>query len=163
MADLRFIKNFPIDGITFVDITPKLEDKNDFSNIIKDMCSKVPSDIDYIIAPSSRGYLFGPAMAINLGVGFIPVLKKGKLPENIVITEDYEKEYGIDTLCLPNSNNYSGKKFFFVDDVLATGGTLKAIKKIISKVNGIYAGGAVYINLSGLNNEEINYVEEITF
>ena len=71
MAELRFIQDFPAKGVKFIDISPKLTDKDDFKAIIDEMTSKVPDNTDYIIAPESRGYIFGTAMAINLGLGFI--------------------------------------------------------------------------------------------
>jgi len=159
MAELRYIKDFPKEGVNFIDISPKLADKDDFSFIIDKMCEMVPKDTDYIIGPESRGYIFACPMAIKLNVGFIPTRKKGKLPDDLVYEEDYVKEYGIDTLCIPKNENYKGKNFYVVDDVLATGGTLEACKKLIEKIGGNYVGAGFYINIASLNNEEVNAVE----
>lgn len=159
MAELRFIQDFPVKGVKFIDISPKLTDKNDFKQIIDEMISKVPANTDYIIAPESRGYIFGTAMANNLGLGFVPIRKPGKLPEDLVYTAEYEKEYGKDTLCLPKNENYEGKNFYFVDDVLATGGTLKAAEDLIKKAKGNFVGAGVYINIKALNNLDVNSVE----
>lgn len=159
MAELRFIQDFPAKGVKFIDISPKLTDKNDFKAIIDEMTSKVPEGTDYIIAPESRGYIFGTAMAINLGLGFVPIRKPGKLPDDLVLSVEYEKEYGKDTLCLPKNENYAGKNFYFVDDVLATGGTLNAAKELIKKANGNFVGAGVYINIKALNNLDVNSVE----
>lgn len=161
MAELRFIQDFPAKGVKFIDISPKLSDKDDFKAIINEMTSKVPANTDYIIAPESRGYIFGTAMAIALDVGFVPIRKPGKLPDNLVITAEYEKEYGKDMLCLPTNDNYEGKNFYFVDDVLATGGTLNAAKELVEKVGGNFVGAGVYINIKALNNLEINAVENL--
>ena len=161
MAELRFIQDFPTKGVKFIDISPKLTDKDDFKSIINEMTTKVPDNTDYIIAPESRGYIFGTAMAINLGIGFVPIRKPGKLPEDLVYTVEYEKEYGKDRLCLPKNTNYSGKNFYFVDDVLATGGTLNAAKKLVENANGNFVGAGVYINIKELNNMEINSVENL--
>ncbi len=159
MAELRFIQDFPAKGVKFIDISPKLTDKDDFKAIIDEMISKVPEGTDYIIAPESRGYIFGTAMAIALGLGFVPIRKPGKLPDDLVLSVEYEKEYGKDTLCLPKNENYAGKNFYFVDDVLATGGTLNAAKELIKKANGKFVGAGVYINIKALNNLDVNSVE----
>lgn len=161
MADLRFIQDFPVKGVKFIDISPKLTDKNDFKNIISAMTSKVPENADYIIAPESRGYIFGTAMAVDLGLGFVPIRKPDKLPKDLVLTVEYQKEYGTDMLCLPKNENYVGKNFYFVDDVLATGGTLNAAKELISKAGGNFVGAGVYINIKDLNNVTVNSVEDL--
>lgn len=161
MAELRFIEDFPVKGVKFIDISPKLADQNDFSNIISDMCSKVPANADYIIAPESRGYIFGTAVANKLKIGFVPIRKPGKLPDDLVLSVDYYKEYGKDSLCLPKNSNYENKNFYFIDDVLATGGTLEASKELIKKCGGNFVGAGVYINIEALNNTDINYVESV--
>ena len=159
MAELRYIKDFPKEGVNFIDISPKLADKDDFSKIIEEMCKNVPKDTDYIIGPESRGYIFACPMAIKLNIGFIPTRKKGKLPDDLVFEEEYEKEYGKDTLCIPKNDNYKGKNFYVVDDVLATGGTLKACKRLIEKIGGNYVGAGFYINIKSLNDEEVDAIE----
>ena len=97
MAELRFIEDFPVKGVRFIDISPKLADKNDFAKIIEEMCMVVPKNTDYVIAPESRGYIFGTAVANKLNIGFVPIRKPGKLPEDLVLTVDYYKEYGKDS------------------------------------------------------------------
>lgn len=159
MAELRFIDDFPVKGVRFIDISPKLADQKDFSSIIENMAAKVPANTDYIIAPESRGYIFGTAIANKLNIGFVPIRKPGKLPADVVLTVDYMKEYGKDSLCLPKNSNYENKNFYFIDDVLATGGTLEASKKLIEKCGGNFVGAGVYINIKALNNTNINYVE----
>lgn len=161
MAELRFIEDFPVKGVKFIDISPKLADKDDFSKIIEEMSSKVPENADYIIAPESRGYIFGTAVADKLHKGFVPIRKPGKLPDNLVLSVDYYKEYGKDSLCLPTNDNYKNKNFYFIDDVLATGGTLEASKQLIEKCGGNFVGAGVYINIKNLNNLDTNYVESM--
>ena len=160
MAELRTIENFPKEGITFIDISPKLADKDDYNEIIEKMCEFVPEDTDYIVGPESRGYIFAAPVAIKLGKGFIPVRKKGKLPDDLVYSAEYEKEYGVDVICLPKNENYEGKKFYVMDDVLATGGTLEACRDLIKQAGGICVGAGFYINIKALNNEDIDAVEE---
>ena len=161
MAELRFIQDFPAKGVKFIDISPKLTDKDDFKAIIDEMTSKVPANTDYIIAPESRGYIFGTAMAINLGLGFVPIRKPGKLPDDLVHTIEYQKEYGKDKLCLPKNENYEGKNIYFVDEVLPTGRTLKAAEKLIAECKGNFVGAGVYINIKALNNLDVNSVENM--
>lgn len=161
MANLRFIQDFPAKGVKFIDISPKLTDKDDLNFIVSKMTASVPKDTDYIIAPESRGYIFGTVIASNLGIGFVPIRKPGKLPEDLVFTVEYEKEYGKDKLCLPKNDSYKDKNFYFVDDVLATGGTLNAAKELIKNAGGNFVGAGVYINIKNLNNIDINSVENL--
>lgn len=161
MAELRLIKDFPKKGVTYIDITPKLADKNDFKEIIERMSNSVPRNTDYIIAPESRGYIFASPIADKLNLGFIPIRKKGKLPDELVYETEYEKEYGKDTLCLPKNENYKNKNFYVVDDVLATGGTLKACIELIKQCGGNYVGAGFYINISSLNSEKVDFIEEV--
>ena len=91
MAELRTIENFPKEGVTFVDISPKLADKDDYKAIIDKMCTFIPEGTDYVVGPESRGYIFAAPVAIKKGIGFIPVRKKGKLPDDLVYSAEYEK------------------------------------------------------------------------
>jgi adenine phosphoribosyltransferase len=161
MANLRFIEDFPKKGVKFIDITPKLADKDDFKNIIDKMCAKIPEDTDYIITPESRGYIFGAPISFKLNKGLVLLRKHGKLPDEIVFSCEYKKEYGTDIICLPKNENYSGKKFYFVDDVLATGGTLNSCRELVKQAGGEFIGAGVYINIAGLNNENIDSVEKM--
>ncbi|MCL2383049.1 MAG: adenine phosphoribosyltransferase [Oscillospiraceae bacterium] len=145
MVEPRYIQDFPIKGVNFIDISPVLADSSTFDNIIEEMCKKVPEDVDYIISPESRGYIFGPTIATRLGKGFVPIRKPGKLPDDLVISVEYEKEYGKDILCLPKNDNYENKNFYFVDDVLATAGTLKASKVLIKKARRKLLSEALFI------------------
>ena len=160
MTEPRYIPNFPVEGVNFIDISPVLTDGDTFNKIIDEMCTRIPKNIDYIISPESRGYIFGPIIASRLNKGFVPIKKSGKLPDNLVFSVEYQKEYGLDTLCLPKNDNYANKNFYFVDDILATSGTLNASKELIKRCGGNYVGGIVYINISFLNNEDIDYIRE---
>ena len=112
--------------------------------------------MDYIVGPEARGFLLGAAISYNLGCGFIPVRKKNKMPPTTVRCEfDYEKEYGKDTLVLPKliDGDYSGKKFYIVDDLYATGNTAQSIKTTIENLGGKVEGIGVIINIQELNND----------
>ena len=157
MAELRTIENFPKEGVTFVDISPKLADKDDYKAIIDKMCTFIPEGTDYIVGPESRGYIFAAPVAIKLGIGFIPVRKKGKLPDDLVYSAEYEKEYGVDVICLPKNDNYEHNLYYTQHKWL---GTLEACKDLIKQAGGNYVGAGFYINIKALNNEEIDCVEE---
>ena len=115
--------------------------------------------IDYIVAPEARGFLFGTAVANELNVGCVPIRKKGKLPPTTVEAQfEYEKEYGKDMLELPKLVNetYEGKSFYIIDDIYATGNTMKSIKEAIQKLGGNVVGEGVVMNIVELNdNKEV--------
>lgn len=156
--NIRTEMDFPTKGVEFIDINPLIIQKDTLGEIV-DIFSDLLKDckIDYIIAPEARGFLFGASVAKELGVGCIPVRKKGKLPPSTVeSTFDYKKEYGKDTLELPKlvNEDYKGKKFYIIDDVYATGNTTKAIKKAIKKLGGKVIGIGVIVNIVELNNDK---------
>ncbi len=154
---IRTEKNFPIEGIEFIDITPLILQKETFEEIIDMFVEKLQNKkIDYIVAPEARGFLFGSALANRLKIGCIPVRKKGKLPPTTVeCTFHYEKEYGKDEMQLPKLVNatYANKNFYIVDDIYATGNTMKAIINAIKNLNGNVIGKGVVMNIVGLNND----------
>ena len=134
MAELRTIENFPKEGVTFIDISPKLADKDDYKEIIDKMCEFIPEGTDYIVGPESRGYIFAAPVAIKLGIGFIPVRKKGKLPAE-TLEVSYEKEYGVDTIQIHKDALSEDDVVILHDDILATGGTIQAAIELIKKFN----------------------------
>lgn len=156
--NIRTEKDFPTKGIEFIDITPLILQKETLEEITEIFVEELKNkNIDYIIAPEARGFLFGAAVATKLKVGLVPVRKKGKLPPTTVETQvDYEKEYGKDTLELPKlvNSTYEGKKFYILDDIYATGNTLNAIKKEITKLGGNVIGEGVVMNIKELNNKK---------
>ena len=159
--NIRTEKNFPKEGIEFIDIIPLIIQKETFSEIIEKFALEIQGkNVDYIVGPEARGLIIGAAVANKLGLGFIPVRKAGKLPPSTVETKfEYEKEYGKDELELPKLVNeeYKGKSFYIVDDIYATGNTIKAIKKAIEDVGGIIKGQGVIMNIKELNNEDDIY------
>ena len=155
--NIRTEKNFPKEGIEFIDIMPLIVQKETFSEIIQKFAEEVQDkNVDYIVGPEARGLIIGAAVANKLGIGFIPVRKAGKLPPSTVETKfEYEKEYGKDELELPKlvEQEYSGKSFYIIDDIYATGNTIKAIKLAIENAGGIIKGEGVIMNIKELNND----------
>lgn len=156
--NLRTEKNYPIEGIEFIDITPLILQKETYNEIIDLFVKEIKEkNIDYILAPEARGFLFGSPVASKLNIGCIPVRKKGKLPPTTVEVEfEYEKEYGRDILALPKLVNeeYENKNFYIIDDIYATGNTIKSIKNAIQVLKGNVVGVGVVMNIVELNNEK---------
>lgn len=159
--NLRTEKDYPIKGIEFIDITPLILEKKTFKEIITKFVEEITKfNVDYIVGPEARGFLFGSAIANELNLGFIPVRKKGKLPPTTIEKEfEYEKEYGKDILALPKLVNekYEGKKFYIIDDIFATGNTMKAIQKAIETLGGNVVGKGVIMNIVELNKDKDIY------
>jgi adenine phosphoribosyltransferase len=144
------VPDFPKKGIIFKDISPLLA--NNFSEMIAEMGKLVDwTEIDVIAGIESRGFILGSGLAARYSKGFIPVRKKGKLPPP-VISHSYDLEYGSDTLEI--KPNASSKRVLIVDDVLATGGTMKAAITLCEKANYKVSGLMVLINLKFLNTFE---------
>lgn len=156
--NIRTQKDYPIKGVEFIDITPLIIQKETLNEIINRFAEELRGkEIDYIVAPEARGFLFGSAIANELNLGCIPVRKKGKLPPTTVEKQfEYEKEYGKDILELPKlvDENYEGKKFYIIDDIYATGNTMKAIKETIEELKGKVIGEGVIMNIVELNNDK---------
>ncbi len=155
--NIRTEKNFPVEGIEFIDITPIIIQKEVLKEIIDKFETELRGkNIDYIVAPEARGFLFGTAVADRLKIGCIPVRKKGKLPPTAVeCLFEYEKEYGKDQLELPKLVNerYAGKNFYIIDDIYATGNTIKAISEAVEMLGGKVLGKGVVMNIVGLNSD----------
>lgn len=156
--NLRTEKDYPIKGIEFIDITPLILQKDVFKEINTKFAEEIQNkEVNFIVAPEARGFLFGSAVANILNIGCIPVRKKGKLPPTTVEKEfDYEKEYGKDILALPKLVNetYHGKNFYIIDDIYATGNTMKAIQKAIEDLGGDVVGKGVVMNIVELNGDK---------
>lgn len=146
-AHIRNVPDFPKPGVVFKDISPLLQEK--FSEVIEAMSQGIDWDqIDYVVGIESRGFILGAAMAQLKGKGFIPMRKKGKLPPP-VIAETYLLEYGTDTLEMIQEEKPG--RVVLVDDVLATGGTLKAAALLCQRNKLEVHAMALLINLTFLN------------
>ncbi len=151
---VRTIPDFPEPGVMFRDITTVLQDPdglqlaiNEMQDLIKDV------DFDVVVGAESRGFIFGTCIAYNLKKGLAMTRKKGKLPCETV-SEDYELEYGTATLEMHKDAIKPGQKVIIVDDLIATGGTVKAMIKMIEKLGGEVVGVLVLMELRGLKGRE---------
>ena len=133
---VRSIPDFPEPGIIFRDVTTVLQDKDGLKlaiDSIQDLLKDV--DFDVIVGPESRGFIFGVPIAYNMNKAFIPVRKKGKLPCE-TIEMDYDLEYGKATIEIHKDAIKPGQKVVIIDDLIATGGTIEAITKLIKSLGG---------------------------
>lgn len=151
---IRDVPDFPKPGIMFKDITPLLSDPNGLKESFNQLSEKF-KDIEYdvIVGPESRGFIFGVGLALSEGKGFIPVRKPGKLPykkESV----SYELEYGSDTLEIHVDAVKKGQKVLIVDDLLATGGTMKAAVELCAKIGAEVVGCGFLVELEFLNGRQ---------
>jgi adenine phosphoribosyltransferase len=149
------VENFPTEGILFRDITPLLQNGEAFKyacDQITEFAKEVGATI--VVGPESRGFIFGCPVANNLNIGFAPVRKPGKLPRE-QITEKYTLEYGSNELCMHIDSIKPGDKVIIIDDLLATGGTLKATCNIVNKLGGTVVGIACLIELIDLKGRDL--------
>ena len=152
---IRNIKDFPEPGIIFRDITSVLEDSEGLKSAIDSMQEQIKDiDFDVIAGPESRGFIFGMPIAYNLGKSFAPVRKKGKLPCETVSIE-YSLEYGDKTTIEMHKTAIKpGQKVVIVDDLMATGGTIEAIIKLINELGGEVVGSVFLMELAGLEGRK---------
>ncbi|AHM56274.1 adenine phosphoribosyltransferase Apt [Peptoclostridium acidaminophilum DSM 3953] len=152
---IREVEGFPKEGINFKDITPLLKDGKAFRNAIDAIVNNIKNkDIDIVVGPEARGFLLGAPVAYAIGAGFVPVRKPGKLPWETE-SYDYDLEYGEDSLEIHKDAIHPGTKVAIVDDLLATGGTTKAVIELIEKLGGEVVAVEYLIELEFLNAREL--------
>ncbi len=152
---IQDVKDFPKEGILFRDITPLMANGPAFKSAcdeLTEFAKEVGAEV--IVGPESRGFIFGCPIAANLGIGFIPVRKPNKLPRE-TINVSYDLEYGSNTLCMHRDAIIPGQKVLIIDDLLATGGTIKAAIKLVEDLGGIVAGVAFLIELEDLEGRKL--------
>jgi len=151
---IRNIPDFPKPGILFRDITTLLKDKHAFKVAVNSLVKKYKNKkIDAVVAVEARGFILGGAIAHRLGAGFVPVRKKGKLPGR-VHSVTYELEYGTDTLEMHEDAISAGDSVLIVDDLLATGGTVKAVVDLVKKQGACIKGIVFLIELTDLKGAD---------
>ena len=151
---IRDVPDFPQKGILFKDITTLLKDGPAFKSAIDLMTSRVKDwDVDVVVGMESRGFIFAAPIAYNLGVGFAPVRKLGKLPAE-TINAEYALEYGSNTLEIHTDAISEGQRVLVVDDLLATGGTVGATIDLVERLGGDVAGTAFLVELGFLHGRQ---------
>lgn len=151
---IRDIADFPKPGIMFRDITPLLADPAGLALAIELLANPYRGKyIDLVVGAESRGFIFGTAVASHLSAGFALVRKPGKLPHKRV-SISYDLEYGKDTLEMHADSVIEGQRVLIIDDLLATGGTMKACIDLVEQLGGEVVGAAVLIELNGLGGRD---------
>ena len=158
---IREIKDFPIPGILFRDITTVLKDPLALKSSMDAMMHLTKDlEFDSILGPESRGFIFGVPMAYAMGKGFVPVRKAGKLPGEVQRRE-YALEYGTATIEIHKDAITKGQRFIIVDDLLATGGTAKAVVDLVQEMGGIVVAHVYFIELVGLGGRAVLQGEDV--
>jgi adenine phosphoribosyltransferase len=151
---IRDVPDFPQPGILFKDITTLIKDGAAFRQVIDGLKVRYQGlPVDVVVGVESRGFIFACPLAYELGAGFIPVRKPGKLPAEVIRTA-YNLEYGTNTLELHADAISPGQRVLIVDDVLATGGSAAATVKLVEMLGGLVVGVAVVVELAFLNGRE---------
>ncbi len=154
-SKIREIPDFPKKGVSFKDITTLLKDGKVFKYLIEKLSDQLRDlNIDIIAAPEARGFLIGTPIAYNLGIGFVPIRKPGKLPAE-TISREYELEYGMDLLEIHKDAIKPGQRVALIDDLLATGGTVLASAKLIEELGGEVVTINFIIELCYLDGKDV--------
>lgn len=153
-ALIREIPDFPRPGIGFKDLTPLLADAGALSDAVHELAAMArPLEIECVVAAEARGFLLGPALALELGAGFVLARKPGKLPYDTVSAE-YVLEYGEGQLELHTDAVARGARVLVHDDLLATGGTAAALCELVEQLGGVVAGCGFLVELAFLGGRE---------
>lgn len=151
---VRSIPDFPEEGIIFRDVTSVLQDKDSLKMAIDEIQKELEGvDFDLVLGPESRGFIFGVPVAYNMNKGFIPVRKKGKLPCETVEME-YDLEYGTAVIEMHKDAIKPGQKVVIIDDLIATGGTIEAITKLVESLGGEVVKIVFLMELEGLKGRD---------
>lgn len=148
------VEGFPKEGISFKDITPLMQNGEAFKYACLEI-AKFAKEVNatIIVGPESRGFIFGCPVAYELNIGFVPIRKPGKLPREVV-SVNYSLEYGTNTLCMHKDAVKKGDRVLIIDDLLATGGTVKATIDLVEGLGATVVGAAFLIELSDLKGKE---------
>ncbi len=153
-SKIRTVPHWPIEGVMFRDITTLLQDGEAFKHVCDKLYDRYKNrNIKKVVAIDARGFIFGAVLAYKLGIGFVPVRKKGKLPHK-TISEEYTLEYGKNTVEMHEDAVSKGEKCVIIDDLIATGGTISAAIKLVERLGGIVEEVAFIIDLPDLKGKE---------
>jgi len=150
---IRDVKDFPKPGVLFKDITPLIASAAGYRAAVEELAALAPPGIDVVVGMEARGFIFAGPVALELGAGFVPVRKPGKLPGQ-VYTETFALEYGTESLAVHADAVLPGARVLVIDDVLATGGTVGATAKLIERLGAELVHVAVVMELSFLGGRE---------
>jgi adenine phosphoribosyltransferase len=151
---IREIPDFPKPGILFYDITTLLKDRDGLRGVIDGLKNRYAgAGVDVVLGIEARGFIFAPAIAYALKAGFVPVRKPKKLPAECA-TVTYDLEYGTDSLQIHRDAIFEGCRVLIVDDLLATGGTAKAVTQLVEQLGGTVVGLAFAVELTFLNGRQ---------
>ncbi|WP_038182676.1 adenine phosphoribosyltransferase [Vibrio rhizosphaerae] len=153
-SSIKSIPDYPKPGILFRDVTSLMEDAQAYRATIQLLVERY-KDMGFtkVVGTEARGFLFGAPLAIELGIGFVPVRKPGKLPRK-TLAESYELEYGVDTLEIHADAIQDNDQVLIIDDLLATGGTIEATTKLIRQLGGQAEHAGFVINLPELGGDQ---------
>jgi adenine phosphoribosyltransferase len=153
-ARIRDIPDFPKPGIVFKDITPLLLDAGALREAVRELADWVrPREIDFVVAAEARGFILGAALAVELGAGFVPARKPGKLPHE-TISAEYILEYGVDALEMHADALADGARALIHDDLLATGGTARALAELVEETGAEVVGCGFLVELGFLHGRQ---------
>lgn len=151
---IREVPDYPIPGVQYKDITPLLADPSTFAEAVSALVDWVrPLRPDIVVAPEARGYIAGSTLAHGLGCGFVPARRPGKLPA-AEARRTYELEYGVGTLELPTELGLGGARIVIHDDVLAVGGTTRALIEMLNELGGVVVGATYLAEIAALGARE---------
>jgi adenine phosphoribosyltransferase len=151
---IRTVPNWPVDGVMFRDITTLIQDPAAFRATCDAFHNRYRDwDIDKIVAIDARGFIFGAVLSYQLGVGMVPVRKKGKLPAK-TISQSYTLEYGSSTVEMHSDSIAPGERVLIVDDLIATGGTIEATIKLVEQLGGEVLECAFVVELPDLHGRD---------
>ena len=141
--------DFPKPGILFRDLTALMADGPALAAVTDALLARIPDDVDAVVGVEARGFLFAAAAALSRGIGVYPIRKEGKLPGPL-LSETYDLEYGTATIQLQPGSLAPGSRVYVLDDVLATGGTMAAAVRLLTRAGYVVTGIGVAIELAGL-------------
>lgn len=154
LGHVRVIPDYPKPGVSFRDITPLLGDPNAYGHVVMALVDRFSGhDVTRVLGIEARGFILAAPVALQLGAGFVPVRKPGKLPW-AVVREEYDLEYGSDKLEMHRDAIHPGERVLVIDDVLATGGTAAAACRLVETLDGVVVGVGVVLELQALGGRQ---------